>query len=400
MSRELARGLTLRTLAFVATLFTLDLAINKCEVLWRDWKLDPSFLFNPMLVMSATLYSASILGLLLSGELSKTIVSNVKITAVFLFLYMVFSNAPTPPALRPLGVLVLVGTHPVVTARVAGVISKDYGGIVLKSLVESLSIFYLSLILRSAVRLVVNTLNIESIKLSLPEKIHMAVLAVSALSILGVFRDYRNPYLSYLGGKFSQLTVRVSSFTIIMLLLFYFSDLRPAASNLISNNLVIVYEWAAVCLMVYAFYRKIRSYASKRLVETRRLEGWFVQAEKVLQRNGDIVEASKLAEDFVERGRKAGLLSNIVATLVKNGVPTGKIETIIQELADYKDGQLPMLTLKWELKNLEREEKRRRLRVLMSTLARAADELGLASLRQTVEEEVDGFEPRKVQGEL
>jgi hypothetical protein len=390
MDKGLAWGLTLRTLGFAAALFASDFALNRCSALWRGWNVDPSFLFKPTLALSATLYSASILSFLLSGELSNAVVSNVKVLAAALFLYMVFANAPTPQALQPLGVWVLAGTLAVVAARVAASISKHYGGTVLKTLVESLCIFSLAHVLSSAARVVVDASNIEFVKQAfLPEKIYISVLAVSALSALGVFNNCRNPYLSYFGGKFSRGASKLSCFITVMLLLFYFSNLRPAASSLIPNYIVVM-EWAAVCLTAYAFYSGVRGYASKRLTEEMRLGGWTVHVQKIFHEKGSVVEASKSAEDFVELGLKAGLLSHIVAALVENGVPPGKIEFIIQELADYEDQPIPKLTLKWELKNLEVEGKRRRLNVLASTLAKASDQLGLAGLAQTVEGEVEG----------
>jgi hypothetical protein len=198
MDKGLAWGLTLRTLGFAAALFALDFALNRCSALWRGWNVDPSFLFKPTLALSATLYSASILGFLLSGELSNAVVSNVKVLAAALFLYMVFANAPTPQALQPLGVWVLAGTLAVVAARV-----------------------------------VVDASNIEFVKQAfLPEKIYISVLAVSAFSALGVFNNCRNPYLSYFfWGEFSRTASKLSCFITVMLLLFYFSNLRPASSQ-------------------------------------------------------------------------------------------------------------------------------------------------------------------------
>jgi len=388
MDKKLIRGFTLRTIGLVIIYFSMDFILNESNIIQQAVNMELSFLFYPIIAASTALYSASILNLFLAGELACIMVSSTRILAATLFFSIIFANSPTPQSFRPLGFWLLMAALTIIVVRVAGSVSKYYGGVILKTFIESPCIFIVGYVLSRVLSILVGNSNMEFLKSAcLPEKIYYSFLALSILSILGIFQNSRDPYFSYIGKKFGGLFGKTSTFTLIMLLLFYFSDFRPIVANLFPNYIVVI-EWTAVCLAAFAIYRRMRAYVSKRLTEDLRLGKWTTHVQRIFHEKGKVVEASKVAEKFVESGLKGGILSCLIAALVENEVPASTIESIIGELADYEDDYHPKLTLKWELENLEMKSKRRRMEVLVSTLIQASKFLGLSSQFHALEEEV------------
>jgi hypothetical protein len=390
MDKKLIQGFILRTIGLAIVYFTVDFILNKSNIIQQAINIKPSFLFYPIIATSIALYLASILKLLLTGELSYITVSSIKMLAATIFFSIILANPPTPQVLQPLGFWLLMATITIIIVRAAGSITKYYGGVILKTFIESPCIFTLGYILNRVLNILINTQNIEFLKSTcLPEKIYYSFLTLSILSILGILQNSRNPYLSYVGKKFGTLSGKTSTFIIIILLLFYFSDLRPIIVNLLPNYIVVI-EWAAVCLTAFAIYRRMKTYVSKRLTEDLKVGEWTTHVQKIFHEKDKVVEVSKVAEEFIESGLKGGILSYLIAALVENEVPTSTIESIIGELADYEDDHYPKLTLKWELENLEIENKKRRMKVLTSTLIKASNFLGLSSQSHILEEELEG----------
>ncbi len=388
MEKKLIRGFALRTICLAITYFIMDFILNKSNIIQQTANFDPSFLFYPTIATSTAIYSASILDLFLTGELACIMASSIRILAAALFFSIIFANSPTPQAFHPLGFWLLMATLTIIVVRVAGSASKYYGGVILKTFIESPCIFMLGYVLSRILSILVSASNIEFLKSAyLPEKTYNSFLALSTLSILGIFQNSRNPYLSYIGKKFGGLSGKTSTFILIMFLLFYFSDFRPIVANLFPNYIVVM-EWAAVCLAAFAIYRRMRTYVSKRLTEDLRLGKWTAHVQKIFHEKGNVVEASKAAEKFVESGFKGGILSYLITALAENDLPASTIEQVIGELADYEDYCYPKLTLKWELENLKMKSRRRRMEVLVSTLVKASDFLGLKSQSYALKEEV------------
>jgi len=388
MDKKLIQGFTLRTIGLAIVYFSVDYILNKSNIIKQAINIEPSFLFYPIIATSTALYLASIFKLFLTGELACVMVSNIRILATTLFFSIIFANPPTPQAFHPTGFWLLTATLTIIIVRTAGSVSKYYGGLILKTFIESPCIFMLGYTLSRVLSILVSTQNIEFLKSAyLPEKIYYSFLALSILSILGIFQNSNNPYFSYIGKKFGGLAGKISTFILIIFLLSYFSNLRPIVANLFSNYIVVI-EWAAVCLTAFAIYRRMRTYVSKRLTEDLRLAEWTTHVQKIFHEKDKVVEASKVVEKFIELGLKGGILSYLITALVENEVPASTIESIIGELADYEDDHYPKLTLKWELENLEIKNKRRRMEVLMSTLTQASNFLGLSSQSHALEEEV------------
>ena len=388
MEKGLIRGFTLRTIGLAITYFSMDFILNKSNIIQQTANIEPSFLFYPIIATSTALYSASILDLFLTGELACIMVSSIRILAATLFFSIIFANSPTPQAFHPLGFWLLMATLTIIVVRVAGPVSKYYGGAILKTFIESPCIFIVGYALSRVLSILVISSNVEFVKSAyLPEKIYYSFLALSLLSILGVFQNSTDPYLSYIGKKFGKLSGRTSTFILIILLLFYFCNFRQIVANLLPNYIVVI-EWAAVCLAAFATYRRMRAYATKRLTEELRLGKWTVHVQKIFHEKGKVMEASKVAEKFVETGLKGGILSYLITALAENDVAASTIESIIGELADYEDDYHPKLTLKWELENLEMKSRRRRMEVLVSTLIKASNFLGLRGQSHALGEEV------------
>jgi hypothetical protein len=87
---------------------------------------------------------------------------------------------------------------------------------------------------------------------------------------------------------------------------------------------------------------------------------------------------------FLEDGSKEGILVNLISGLAENGVTPFRIEAVVGELVEYDDVPEPRLMFNWTQKNLERQNRLRRLNVLHSTLEEVGATVGIQTSAITI----------------
>jgi hypothetical protein len=390
MNKKTATSLASRTIIFAVLILAIEFVSSHNDEIIQTSDIDVSYMILPLIIASTIIYAVAMVDVFLTGELSQAFSRGVVGFTVGLFLSLAIARAPYLQDYQPLGFWILIGVVIIVAAYLSSAVSRSHHLSSIKVLSISIAFLTLGYVSSQIVSLLSQRTTVEFPQ-SFETVIFWSFAAASALCLLGLLSGSHNPYLSYVGNKFGSASGLVTIFALAIFLLLYSFDLRPILANSYPNY-VLPFEWGAVCVVCFAFYRSAKSYAAKFLAEDLSLGKWTRLFQKIEQKKDKVEEVSKIVKKFVDDGNKEGILIYLTSTLIENQASTPEIVAAISKLVEYWDLPLPKLAFLSKLENRERENKVRRKTVLQQTLMDTANALRLhvpASLWlevQTVEE--------------
>jgi len=343
-------------------------------LIFQVFNKDLSFLLSPILVASIIFYLSSLISVIFTGRIINIITSSLKGFSTAFMFFLLISNPPTSEALRPIGFWLLICALIVIFHHVVSSVAQLYHEPLPKVFATSLSLFAGGLALSQVTPLIPISLpwNLGS---SLDKIVLLGFALASIASLFGVFKDFSNPYLRYLGEKLGSNLFSVLELAIFVLL--YFFNIRSYLIDMYPVYIPLpLIEWGVVCMISWSLYRKLKHETKVSLSEPLKLGDWTRLQQKVgYHMDQELIDVSKLTEEFVEDGAKEGILVYITTVLLMNNVEQEAIEKVVSKLVDYQDTPYPRIALSWGLKGVEEENKERRTQLLQAVLEGAQSEI-------------------------
>lgn len=371
MNGKTAIALALRTVAFTAVILMFGLILSHSDLVQQSFGVDLSFAILPLIISSTVIYSVAVADVFVTGELWQAFSKGALGFAVGLFFSMLVADAPGISEYQAVGFWMLISTVIIVAAFISRAVSQSYHAGPVRVLSVSIMLLALGLVSTQII-----SLFSQHALVQFPPSFEIVVLfsfvAASALCLLSLFSGSHNPYVSYVGKKFSATSFLVAFFVLVLFLLIYVYDLRPFIAGSYSDFLLPI-EWGAVVVICYALYRNAKSYVVKSLAEDLSLGKWTRLVQKIVSRKGKVDEVSKIVEKFVDEGNKAGILVYLTSALIENQASTAETEAAISRIVKYQDIPYPKLALLSRLSNREEENKIRREEVLHQTFVDTAN---------------------------
>ena len=156
----------------------------------------------------------------------------------------------------------------------------------------------------------------------------------------------------------------------VFLLLAYDHFLRPGLEDTWGSSLVIA-EWLALVIVLALAGYLIWGF-TKKISEDRQFGDLRMLVQTISYDRKQIETASAAVSDFVERGRKEGLIVYLTRVMLDNGVPPKAIEDIIAGIVGCRDDPEPPLVLRWTRGDIARHNKDRRLAVVTEAVTAGA----------------------------
>ncbi len=330
--------------------------------------IDTSIFFIPLAVGAVILYMSTMAGMLLAGKLARPIMFALIAFAVTVFLSLVFLLEQQWPDFNVLTLpIFLAGTMLAVNelmkayAELTGMVSR--AGVIIAMgffLQNLLSVFH----------------NPDITQLGFIIFIGSAAAAV--FSMLGLFNSNSNPLLSYAGKAFKGIRGVIEVGVLAVLLMSYFIYARPFLVGLASIWLVVV-EWLIMCIVIAIIFVRARTYM-KSISELRQFGDGHAVAGKIFFHKDDIEMTAAIIEEFVNSGKKEGLVACVAKALVENGSSIEEIRRTLGPFISYTDESEPMLLLKWATGNITEANRRNRLKVAIAVIEAAAIAAKMQSL--------------------
>lgn len=331
-----------------------------------------SVVLLPLLVSVSIFYVASLFGAAFEGAFSELLVGSLYAAgfAVFFALFLIYS--PGSEMLNSAGYLFLTAFAVLLAYNLLATLSRMWKVHALRALAASATIY-----VEGYVALMLLDLFLGSSGLSLPgdlggaltELLDLGFMVATAVSLFGVLKTSRNPYLSTVGGIASNYLLVVSASLIGSLYFNYFRGRLASISPGIANLSPYI-EWTAICIVAAIVFTRTRKGMQASMMAEARLGDWIKHVQEVSTYKGDrFVGFTETINDFIERGRRDRLLINLTMFLHDNRVEHGEIALLLSDLINYEDAKKPFFSLRGRVTALEKENEARRRSVLKRTIS-------------------------------
>lgn len=327
-----------------------------------------TIVFVPGICAAILLYLAAIAKVLLTGKFAVPLCRSLQVLAITLFCTLLISAPELQAEARGLGLpILLLGAMWAVHF-----LSKAYSGLT--------GVTTRALLIALAGNLYYSLLSASGV-LFLPQLASIVLIgfvAAAAFAFIGVLGRHSNPRVSFVGKAFSGLWNPGLIGAAVAIVMTYLAFVRPSLLTL-GPMAVTAIEWAAMCVAIFWLFRKIKS--------ALRADGGyeFGDGHKVTgvlrYEKGDLETAAAKVGEFVENGRKDGLITLTTMALARNGVPPDVAENVISILLNYAEDPVPPVGLRWAVGDRDATGRMNRAKIAESMLAAAVTAIGAESGR-------------------
>lgn len=317
-------------------------------------------LFLPSMLLGACLLLASLSSLLLVGFLVPHLRAGLRWLGMMLFIGLILvSLNGVQPGLSLVGGMVMGLGALVFLACLAHGYSEH-----LWIVLRAVAFVLMGLVLRQAAVVLASRLD------QLDAALLLAFAAVGLLSLIGLLYAHQNPALSSLGGFF-RLTLNLMLLGVLgSLLTLYLMVFRPLLQVGYEAYVVLI-EWLAVGILASVI--GIRFYLYFRQRSGAPVMGdWTVLVQKVSFEEGDLRRATAAVRDFIDQGRKEGVVVLLTSTLLLNQMPEERIEQILRRIINYQPPSFALL-FRWTYGDRERKLREERAQMVMAALQETAE---------------------------
>lgn len=327
----------------------------------------------PLLVSLSIFYVASLFGAAFEGAFNELLVGSLYAAAFAVFFALFLICSPGSEMLNSAGYLFLAAFGVLLVYNFLSTLSKRWNVHALKAVAASAAIY-----VEGRVTLMLLSLFLGSSGMSLPgelggvlnDLLDLGFMVAAGISLLGVLKTSRNPYLSAVGGVASNYLLVVPASLIGSLYFNYFRGRLTAISPGIANLSPYI-EWTAICIVAALIYTKTRKSMQASMMAEAQLGDWIKHVQEVSTYKGDrFVGFTETIEDFIERGRRERLLVRLVTMLRDNQIGDDEIAQLLSDLINYEDAKGPFFALRGRSSALEKENEARRRSVLQRTISR------------------------------
>ncbi len=317
-----------------------------------------TIVFIPSTCAAIFLYAASVVRIVLAGKFPVPLSRSLQVLAITLFCTLLISAPELRAEARGLWLpIMLLG---IVWA--VHFISKAYSdqtGVTTRALLIALmGNLYYSLLAASGA-------------LFLPQLASIVLIgftAAAAFAFIGVLSRHSNPRISFVGKAFSGLWNPGLIGAAMAIVMTYLAFVRPSLLTL-GPLPVTVIEWAVMCLAIFFLFRRIRS--ALRANEGEEFGNGHKVTGVLRYEKGDLEMAATKVGEFVETGRKDGLITLAMIALTRNGVPAEAIENVISVIVSYTDDPTPPAAFRWTVGDRDENLRTKRTKAAEAMLAAA-----------------------------
>jgi hypothetical protein len=317
--------------------------------------------FLPCMAAVVCLYAASVTKIVLAGKVSGPLYTSLRLLAATVF-FTTFVMAPGLPAtangLGPsvflLGLIWSVHFTAKAYAEIAGVATRSL-------LIAALGYLYCSLFSASGV----------SVLPQLSLIVLTGFAATAVFSFAGIVSRHSDARISAIGKAFTGQWSAAAAGTALAAIMTYLIFVRSSLMFL-GPLWITLLEWAAICLVILWLFREIRSRLPRGAVP--RFGDGHTVAGAICFEKGELDKTARMVEEFVTTGKKDGLVTLMMAALIKNDIPQETVQKVISVVIDYRESREPPVLFKWALGDLDEVTRRERMTAVnqMMTAALAA----------------------------
>jgi hypothetical protein len=347
----------------------------------------------PIMAALTLFYMASLVGALFEGKINSIIISGLyaggfaSIIIVFMILQPV--SQPTQVA----GYLFMGSYAVYFLYSILASISELRNQFYIKVIAAAFTIFIIG-------QVCVQLVNLYWIIPGIPESEQVSLIksmlnwgftAAAIITLVGIFKDSHNPYLSQIGEIATNYFFVVSLSLIGTLYINFISGALTDVSP-VMKQLTPYVEWTGIVIIGAFIFQIMRRGMTESMMVPTEIGSWVKHIQDTSATKGkSLSDFTDIIEEFIQKGEKERLIVKLFRFLDENRASEGEMAETLEDFIKYEDQKFPHFSRRGTSDKIEELNRERRMQVLKKTVNQIND-LGLGAyrnLRQTGENGVE-----------
>jgi len=345
----------------------------------------------PVIVSLTFFYIASLIGAMFEGKINSVIISGLYAGgfASLIIVFMILQPVSEPTKVA--GYL-FMGSFAVyflysILATIAALRNQFY----IRVISGALAIFILG-------QVCVQLVNLYMIVPGVPESEQVMMIksmlnwgfsTASVVTLIGIFRDSRNPYLSQIGGIAANYFFVVALSLVGTLYINFMSGSLTEVSPVIEQLSPYV-EWTGIVIIGAFIFQIMRRGMTESMMVPTEIGSWTKHIQDTSATKGkSLKDFTQIIDEFIQRGNKENLLVKLFRFLDENRASEKEMAESLDEFIKYEDQKFPHFSRRGTSDQIEEKNKERRMQVLQKTVDRI-NALGLGAYKTQRQLEENG----------
>lgn len=348
-------------------------------------------ILSPMIIAITLFYLASLVGALFEGQINRVIISGLY-AGGFASLIIVFMILQPLSEKTQIAGYLFMGSYAVyfiysILATAARLRNQFY----IRVIAGAVSIFILG-------QVCVQLVNLYLIVPGVPESEQILLIksmlnwgfsASAVITLIGIFKDSRNPYLSQIGGIAANYFFVVSLSLISTLYINFISGALTEVSP-VMKQLSPYVEWTGIVIIGAFIFQIMRRGMMESMMVPTEIGEWSKHIQDTNATKGkSLKDFTEIIDEFIQRGKKQHLLVKLFRFLNENRASEKEMAESLEEFIKYEDEKFPHFSRRGTNEKIEEKNRERRMQVLQRTVERIIA-LGLGVYKNMRQEEKGG----------
>jgi len=345
----------------------------------------------PVIISLTFFYIASLIGAMFEGKINSVIISGLYAGgfAGLIIVFMILQPVSEPTKVA--GYL-FMGSFAVyflysILATIAELRSQFY----IRVIAGALAIFIIG-------QVCVQLVNLYMIVPGVPESEQVMMIksmlnwgfsAASVITLVGIFRDSRNPYLAQIGGIAANYFFVVALSLVGTLYINFMSGSLTEVSPVIEQLSPYV-EWTGIVIIGAFIFQIMRRGMTESMMVPTEIGSWTKHIQDTSATKGkSLKDFTEIIDEFIQRGNKEHLLVKLFRFLNENRASEKEMAESLDEFIKFEDQKFPHFSRRGTSDKIEEKNRERRMQVLQKTVERI-NALGLGAYKNTRQTEENG----------
>jgi hypothetical protein len=337
----------------------------------------------PILGGMTFFYLGTLCSIFFEGKLNRVLVSGMyagSFVSIFGF-FLILQPMSEPSQMA--GYLVFAAFSVFFAYNIMSALAKIRDQNYIRAISGAVTIFILGQITIQMVRLYTTTPGIPASEQTLlvQDMLNWGFTAAAALTLLGIFRDSKNPYMAQVGEITSSYFFIVAMSLITTLYLNFIGGRLTQVSPVIQQLSPYV-EWTGIVIIGAMIFTIMRRGMKESMMVPVEIGPWAKHIQDLSPTKGKALEDfTNIIKGFIDEGKKDRLLVKLFTFLDENRASEEEITGILSELINYRDVEPPNFSKRGTSDKIKKENQEQRTELLSRTVGKI-DNMGLNGLNR------------------
>lgn len=345
----------------------------------------------PVIVGLTFFYLASLIGVLFEGNINSVIISGLYAGGFASLIIVFMILQPVSEATQVAGYLFMGSFAVYFLYSILATIAKLRNQFYIRVISGSLAIFIIG-------QMCVQLVNLYMVVPGVPESGQVTLIksmltwgfsAASVVTLVGIFRDSRNPYLAQIGGIASNYFF-VVSLSLIGTLYINFMSGALTEVNPVIKQLSPYVEWTGIVIIGAFIFQIMRRGMTESMMVPTEIGSWTKHIQDTSATKGkSLKDFTEIIDEFIQQGYKERLIVKLFRFLNENRASENEMSDSLVEFIKYEDQTFPHFARRGTSEKIEEMNRERRMLVLKKTVDRI-NALGLGAYSNNRQKEENG----------